>query len=385
MKASLFTALAFCIAAFVVLEWTDNGHVWQGLRECWLRGYKSAAIDDLPYKATRVIPASASPRPWPTPDGGLVARPPESVLDSTHRFGTVALAVVHRDTLIMDWATDQIQGADAMKTNAFSMAKTLTALAVGAAETEGLLAVTDPVSKHLPRFSAGEDAQLTIEQVLQMRSGLVFGESYKNPVGFMAKSTYGKDILDRLRDHHVQGEAGIPWKYEGGNTLLLQEILLTVTGMPLGDWFAQKIWSPIGAQEEALWAVDNRGHERNYCCFYSTASEYARLGQLLLDSGRVGSRQVVSRDFMARLMAPIGKLEDGSDIQHYGYQVWMGTHKGHRFTSFQGMHGQYIVAVHDLDLVAVRTGFDRPKEKIRHIDADVYSTIDMALAVAGRE
>ena len=83
-------------------------------------------------------------------------------------------------------------------------------------------------------------------------------------------------------------------------------------------------------------------------------------------------------------MAPIGKLEDGSDIQHYGYQVWMGTHKGHRFTSFQGMHGQYIVAVHDLDLVAVRTGFDRPKEKIRHIDADVYSTIDMALAIAGR-
>jgi len=38
--------------------------------------------------------------------------------------------------------------------------------------------------------------------------------------------------------------------------------------------------------------------------------------------------------------------------------------------------------VPDLDLVAVRTGFFRPKGKVRHVDVDVYHTIDMATRVA---
>ena len=88
---------------------------------------------------------------------------------------------------------------------------------------------------------------------------------------------------------------------------------------------------------------------------------------------------------MEDLMAPIGPLPDGTDIQHYGYQVWMGHHRGHAFTAMVGLHGQYIVAVHDLDLVAVRTGFDRPKGKLRHIDLDVYSTIDLAFDGLGSE
>ena len=86
---------------------------------------------------------------------------------------------------------------------------------------------------------------------------------------------------------------------------------------------------------------------------------------------------------MAGLMAPVGPLPDGTDIQHYGYQVWMGTPRGHAFTSMQGLHGQYIVAVPDLDLVAVRTGFDRPKGKLRHIDGDVYNTLNLAFDLAG--
>ena len=47
----------------------------------------------------------------------------------------------------------------------------------------------------------------------------------------------------------------------------------------------------------------------------------------------------------------------------------------------QGLHGQYVIAVPDLDLVVVRTGFFRPKEKLREIDLDVYSSIDAAIGL----
>ena len=382
MKRVLPWLLATAAILILLLELTDNGHVWQGLRECYLRGYRNAQIDDLQFKTFRTIPAAENPKAWPM-HARYTEDIPLSVLDSTEAFGTVALTVVHRDSLLLDWTSESIPGADTMRTNAFSMAKTFTALAIGTAVHQGLLSVHEPVSTYLPRFKEGPGSDLTLQHVLQMRSGIPFGENYRNPIGFMAKSTYGDGILDRTADHEVDGSAGTPWAYQGGNTLILQEILLSVLDVPLGTWFANTVWQPIGAEQDAAWAVDDQGHERNYCCFYARSKDFAKLGQLMLDSGRVDSTRLIGRDFMADLMSPVGPLPDGTDIQHYGYQVWMGVHKGHAFTSMQGLHGQYIVAVHDLDLVAVRTGFNRPKGTLRNVDIDVYHTIDLALDLVG--
>ena len=383
MKRFLFWLIATAIGAYALSVITDNDHVWTGLRQCYLRGYKTAQIDDMRFQSLRSIPASTAPRPWPLHSRYDEVTLPAALLDSTHRWSTTALTVIHQDSLLLDWTSDRIPGADTMRTNSFSVAKSLTAMAIGAAEKEGLLNIRDFVSQYLPRFENGPDSALTIEQVMQMRSGIPFGESYKNPFGFMSKSTYGDNILDRLSDYTVEGAPGTPWKYQGGNTMLLQEVLLKVIDVPLGVWFWEKIWNPIGATSEAKWAVDNAGHERNYACFYTTAPEFARLGQLLLDSGQVAGNNVLERDFVRRMTSPIGPLTDGSNIQHYGYQIWMGTHEGMAFKSMQGLHGQYVVAVPGLDLVAVRTGFYRPKGKLREIDVDVYSTIDMAKAAAG--
>ena len=384
MKRILLWLLALSLGIYLLSVVTDNGHLWNGLRQCYLRGYKNAQVDDLRFQATRTIPAADQPRPWPLHSRYGDVEIPANVLDSTRQWHTVALAVIHRDSLLLDWTNDQIPGADTMRTNSFSVAKTLTAMAIGAAEKEGLLKVSDPVSQYLPRFSEGADAALTIEHVLQMRTDIPYGENYKNPIGFMAKCTYGKDILDRLTHYRVNGEAGIPWKYQGGNTMLLQEILLQVIDVSLGEWFASRIWSPLGATSAAEWGMDNAGHERNYGCFYTTAPEFARFGQLLLDSGKVGGNEVLEPDFVRRMTSPIGPLPDGTDIQHYGYQMWMGEHQGHAFKSLQGLHGQYVIAVPDLEMVVVRTGFFRPKGKLRGIDLDVYSTIDFAKALCIR-
>lgn len=382
MKRFLLWTASIVVIAYLLSVITGNGHMWNGLRQCWLRGYKNAMVDDLQFNETRAIPPSSTPRPWPLHSRYGSVEIAESVLDSTREQGTVALAVIHRDSLLLSWTSDVIEGADTMRTNSFSAAKSLTAMAIGVAEKDGLLSVQDKVSQYLPRFGSGPSADLTIEQVLQMRSDIPYGESYKDPFGFMARSTYGKDILERLGGYAVEEHAGTPWKYQGGNTLLLQEILLTVVDVPLGVWFAERIWEPLGATAEARWSIDNRGHERNYCCFYTTAPEFARFGQLLLDSGKVGGKTILDPDFVERMTTPVGPLEDGTDISFYGYQLWMGEHRGHVFKSLQGLHGQYVIAIPDLDLVAVRTGFYRPKGKVREIDVDVYSTIDLAMAAA---
>ena len=41
-----------------------------------------------------------------------------------------------------------------------------------------------------------------------------------------------------------------------------------------------------------------------------------------------------------------------------------------------------VISIPELELVAVRTGFFRPKGNCRAIDVDVYQTIDMAKAAS---
>ena len=301
MKRFFFWLISLGIGFYALSVITDNDHVWTGLRQCYLRGYKTAQIDDMGFQSLRSIPASESPRPWPLHSRYNSFDLPESLIDSTHRWNTTALTVIHRDSLLLDWKSDRIPGADTMRTNSFSVAKSLTALAIGAAEKEGLLSVHDRVSKYLPRFSEGPAAELTIEQVLQMRSGIPYGESYKNPFGFMSKCTYGDDILlTAWRTITVEGSRRcaleIPRRQHP-----------VASGNPIGGHrrvsgclvLGQRSGGPLERQTEAKWAVDNAGHERNYACFYTTASEFARWASSCWTQGKVDGTPGLERDFVA--------------------------------------------------------------------------------------
>ena len=97
MKKPLLWLSLSAISVFLLAEWTDNGHIWQGLRECYLRGCRDAKVDDLRFKTFRTIPASDAPRAWPLHDR-FTSSIPDAIRDSTEEYGTVALAVIHRDT-----------------------------------------------------------------------------------------------------------------------------------------------------------------------------------------------------------------------------------------------------------------------------------------------
>ena len=90
----------------------------------------------------------------------------------------------------------------------------------------------------------------------------------------MSKCTYGDNILDRLKDIPVEGQAGATWKYQGGNTLLLQEILLSVIDVSSGGVVLRKDLGAHWSDRRSLLGRGQcQGHERNYACFYTTASE----------------------------------------------------------------------------------------------------------------
>lgn len=365
-----FKGLVAFLGAVVLLSWvTGYGYIWGGMRETYFRGWKNSNIDDLAFREVSDIPAT-SPVPWPE------KMLPESALSASHAEAMAAsmaasFLVIHRDTVRYEryW-----MGHDAATlTNSFSMAKTITALTVGLAGID----VNDAVGDHLPRFAG---TGLTVEHLLQMRSHIPFGENYKNPFAFMAKSYYADGIRDLLSTYALTESPGTEWKYQGGNTMLLEEIVSKQTGRTLSDWVTRSLWAPMGAERNAHWGVDASSTppvERCFAQFYATTRDFARFGKLLADTGAWNGRQLVPRPFMERLLTPVRDLDPTCSATHYGYQIWLGhTDDGHRFAVMEGHRGQFVIAVPALDLVVVRTGYDKERTTRRHIPEEVYRVID---------
>lgn len=383
---TVFRALGVALVAAVVLSYLTNyGYLWGGIRETWLRGWENAQIDDLPFRDhVRTLPASSNPQPWPEgPLWGKVEldEAGQAWLEDSK---TASFLVIQHDSLVYE---SYLRGHDATTlTNSFSMVKSITAMAVGLAVQQGLIDEQAPVSTYLPRFAEGDGASLTVQELLQMRSNIPFGEDYKDPFGFQAKAYYRDDNRTLLEPYRVDGDPGTVFKYQGGNTMLLAEILDVVREGNLSQDIANGLWEQMGAEHDAFWGLDgdpsDGAVERSFAQYYATTRDYARFGQMLLDSGSWKGEQLLSKDYVTRMITPVDALTDEVNTDYYGYQIWLGvTDDGLPFSLMEGLRGQMVISIPALDLVVVRTGYDKSKDKKRNLPGDVFRVIDLARAL----
>jgi CubicO group peptidase (beta-lactamase class C family) len=216
-----------------------------------------------------------------------------------------------------------------------------------------------------------------------MTSGIGFDEHYGDPFGFMAKANYGDEMYAKTLSYPLLHEPGTHWEYLGGNTLLLSYIVEDVTRRTLSDYAAEKLWKPLGAENDALWTYDpSCDRERAYCCFYSNAKDFARFGQLFLCDGNWKGEQLLSPQWVEKSIAPCMVPDiTGEPVDHYGYQWWLNKHKGIEFYAMRGLKGQYVIVIPEREAVFVRLGHLRSDERIDNAPKDVYEFLDIALKI----
>jgi CubicO group peptidase (beta-lactamase class C family) len=267
------------------------------------------------------------------------------------------------------------------------MAKSFTSMLVGAAIDEGKIkSVDEPVGDFLPEYKEGDNAKLTIKNLLTMSSGINFDEDYVNPLAYPAAAYYGSDIKKLTYKYKVTEEPGKRFKYLSGNSELLGFIIEKATGKKVADYFSEKIWSQIGAKNSAFWCLDHEdGMEKVYCCFNSNARDFARLGKLYLDSGKYNGKQIISTDYVLNSIKSADLLdEDGNKNGKYGYSWWLiPDYKGHQIFYARGILGQYIVCIPDKKMIVVRLGKKREKRKDSNHPTDLFYYIDAALEMYG--
>lgn len=362
------------IAIFLVsagLWISGNEHLIKAVRSTYLVGKSGPTIDDFSKFENRTVETS-TPQLWNFSKKYNHYQLSEEQSNTIEDWETVSFLVIHSDSILFEKYWDDY-GKNS-QTNSFSMAKSFTALAIGAAIKEGKIkSINQKVGDFLPEFSEGKKAAISIKHLLQMSSGIDFGESYNNPFGFMAKTYYGTDLYDLTVQKPVVHEAGEVWKYQGGNTLLLSFIIEKACGRSLADYFSKHFWQPLGAEQKALWTLNKEdGIERAFCCFYSNARDYARIGQLMLDSGQWNNQQLIDSTYYTQSLQPVNLTnESGEMVDHYGLHWWLGKYKDTPFHYARGIQGQYIVSIPEWDVVFVRLGHKRDPKKGVIIPSDL--------------
>lgn len=243
-----------------------------------------------------------------------------------------------------DRAADAPMWADAIFSVA-SMTKPMTSAAIMMLHEEGRLLLNDPASKFLPQLAGMRvatsptsdtletvpaDREMTIQDLLRHTSGLTYrdrgaGAAYKAYPGssIVAAETYEREpFLSELAKAPLLYQPGTVWEY-GFSTDILGLIVEAIAGQPLGAFLKERLWQPLGMSDTGF-ALDDAGRARYAHALptdpltgkpqsvhhatgkrmkwesggggaISTAADYLRFAQMLLDGGTLGGVRILGR------------------------------------------------------------------------------------------
>lgn len=203
----------------------------------------------------------------------------------------------------------------------WSASKSVVATLVGTLVASGRLALDS--SPPVPEWKDLNDPRrkITLRQLLNMSSGLKFGEPY-NP---------GSDSTAMLFERHDMGAyaasmplrypPGTVWSYSSGTANLLSRLVLQMAGGSLGDYetYARKtLFDPAG-MTSAVFEPDETGNFVGSSYLYATARDWARFGLLYLNRGVINGHRIVPESWVdfVRTAAPADARKG------YGAHFWL--------------------------------------------------------------
>jgi CubicO group peptidase (beta-lactamase class C family) len=336
--------------------------------------YNFADIDDYKIFTNNTV-ATGTPQPWL-----LSANFNKPVLSDTvkgllDKIQSIGLTVIKNDSLLFEKYWDGY--SDTSYSGSFSMAKSITSLLIGAALKEGKIkSLEEPIGNYLPEFATGDKANVRIIDLLTMSSGSNWDESYTNPFSVTAELYYSTDVYKTATGVKMVKQPGTYHSYKSGDTQLLGLVLEKATGKSLSVYASEKIWQPTGAQHPGLWSTDKAGgNEKAYCCFNSNARDFARIGQLMLDSGRWKGNEIITPAYYAQSIKPCMITDDsGQPCDYYGLQWWLVPYEPGVFYA-RGILGQYIIVMPAQHMVIVRLGKHRSPKRIGTVPEEVNALI----------
>ena len=256
----------------------------------------------------------------------------------------------------------------------WSMSKTITGVLIGLLVSDGRLQLDE--SPPVPAWQRPGDprGEITLRQLLQMRSGLRHTESGDPPYSSDEVRMLFLDGRDDMAAHAeampLEAEPGRTFEYSSATSVILADLAahaLTLRREPdvrrqaVAEYLRTRIFEPLGMRS-AVGEYDAAGTFIGSSMVHATARDWARLGEFLRNSGSVRGAQIVPRGWIDFMTAPSPRNPA------YGAQLWLNRPRGRGDEAMfpapvpasafacVGHLGQYVLVLPAQKLTVVRLG-----------------------------
>jgi hypothetical protein len=190
-----------------------------------------------------------------------------------------------------------------------SLTKLVTGLMFAQFVDQGLIEIDDPVGKFLPDFPVSGDKVITLRQCFTHTTGLYGHEEW----GGMHNPWLDNVIANGL-EHLTPGKVH---EYNGMGYDLAGKVMEIVSGKSIFRLMRENLFDPLEMKDTTL------EEDLGFSCF-STAGDFAKFGQLLLNKGSYGGLEFFSpQTFEKILPKPLSTYYPGID-KDWGIGItWM--------------------------------------------------------------
>ncbi len=302
-----------------------------------------------------------------TPLGSRKSMTWEQSLSSNYTDG---ILVLHKGKIVYEKYFGCLN--ETGKHAAMSMTKSLTGLLAEMLVAEGKLDDSAKVSSILPELTNSAFGSATVRQVMDMTTALKYSEDYSDPkadiwIYSAAASPLPKpqdykgpngyfEYLQTVQQDGVHGDA---FGYKTINTDTLGWIISRVTGKKLTQLISERIWSKIGAEQDAYMTVDGKGTPFAGGGLSSGLRDLGRIGLLMLNGGVLNGERLFPQVVVDNIQAG----GDKNAFAQAGYKtlpggsyksMWWILHNKHGAFAARGVYGQTIYVDPTAEMVIVR-------------------------------
>ena len=209
-----------------------------------------------------------------------------------------------------------------------SMSKPVTGVAVLIMQDEGKLSIDDPVEKYIPEFAnyktkSGEKATITIKHLLTHSSGMPEATAEE-----MKASRTLAELIPHFLNKPLQFDPGSKWQYCQSSINTAGRIVEIVSGQSFDQFVQERIFAPLDMKDTTFYPTDAHAariaksykktdsklteapifildgkpatsHDRYPAAnggLFSTALDYCRFGQMLLNGGELNGHRILKSE-----------------------------------------------------------------------------------------
>ncbi len=263
-----------------------------------------------------------------------------------------------------------------------SVTKSIVSVLAGIAKDKNLLPnLNTPVLKILPEYNVSRTSfknisniegkvvhdsirnTLTLKNILTMQGGFDWVENSKISTAMSFSSDPVKFVLDLPFEEYP----GTVFNYNSGESHLFGAALAKIVKTNLKQFATENLFRPL-KMNVTRWDTDSMNRNLAGSEMFMKPEDMLKFGSMILNNGKLGSKQIVSQKWVQESTAEHVKLDSWDvmpDANGYGYYWWRRKTNGHQAFVATGYGGQLICVIPDLKMVIVTTCFLNDKNKGR--------------------